>query len=514
MPKIPEYDSAISGSAKAPQAYADPNVARHAGDNLIRAGHELQKAAGAAWAIQDRSDKVELQKRLSAARADLSSEQDAAIRSGAAADPAWTKAFNEKVTDRIGQLGDGLASGSARAMAGAYGAQLSAHFMESSLQGHAVAAGIEQKATFERGLALDANAVMNDPNLAQMTLAQYEAMLDDPKGAYALIPQAQREALKAASRESLAVAAVQGTIYNLSPDLAIKQLKGGEWDDVLGPKNKAALISHAETYKRTQEDDVMRQLRVQHALKAESDRKLTNAFVNKMTDGSVSNEDIMRSPLEGPQKVTLVKLNNSMAVNLSANWQSDPKVVDEFQQRIYAPDDDPRKLTNEEVLYNAFQGRQLGRDDFLRLRAAFNDEQTRSPFGRRTQDVSNLAKRAIMSSLDAALRPDQAITGYYKWRKDLDEQIQKFRDDGKDPRVLLDPKSKDYFAAPERLQSYLPSHQLGTVPRVGADGTLRLPNGQVFKLKPGGDPNKNEDYIPIAAGNPELVDTSETDYRE
>jgi len=509
MPKIPEYKQQYEQSpVKAPRYYVDPNMARHVyGDGLMRAGSDLEKLHGHLLAQAEREDKTLIQQRLAEARSELTTAQQDAIRSGKAADPKWVEEFRSTVGERLSGITEGLKTTAASDVARVYQTQLAEHFATASIQDHSVAVGQVQKATFVRALEMDRNTVLNDPTQFGLVQSQHMAILNDPQGQYAMIPQKDRLVLAQQVNKGLALSAVQGTIRNISADEALRQLNSGQWDQYLDADNKAALLTSADTHKKARQSDAMRAARDRAFLQRQADDAKSLELVQKMASpNGVSNEDILKAGIHSHQRlVNLVNLNNSRALDQSVNFQSDPKVIDALQRRIYADDADPSKLTSPDDILRASRDRQINYKDTERMLKMLDRERTKGG-GRPAHEAALQAKKAFMRHPSAGF-PGMAETAYYNWRKDFEDRAEELRANGEDPSILWNPKAKEYMLSAERLNTYMAGSFTGrhaAVTGTPTAGAVVQRGGKAFKFN-GGDAKdpKNWSEVKIAPQIPE-----------
>jgi hypothetical protein len=125
--------------------------------------------------------------------------------------------------------------------------------------------------------------------------------------------------------------------------------------------------------------------------------------------------------------------------------------------RIRLRDGDPNKITVPDRLYDAYIAGKLSRDDFNFVRKEFLGEQTPAR-------ASLLAhKQAFLKSVAPALDRSDPLIGeidqlsrskMYLLERDIDQKIDRYIKDGKDPLDLFDRSRPDYVGKPESLERY------------------------------------------------------------
>jgi hypothetical protein len=137
--------------------------------------------------------------------------------------------------------------------------------------------------------------------------------------------------------------------------------------------------------------------------------------------------------------------------------KSNPRMLQEAFDRIHADESDPKKIRNRSELAQYMRPGGVSLTDHTRLAAEL--EASRTPEGNRflrdVQSARGTVLRMLKSSPMGDAMPQLAEEAAYRWAADLDTKIEAMRKDGKDPRELFVPSSKEYALAPERVMSYM-----------------------------------------------------------
>lgn len=178
--------------------------------------------------------------------------------------------------------------------------------------------------------------------------------------------------------------------------------------------------------------------------------------------------------------------------------KTDPKVEKAIYDRIYLPDDDPRKINSPAQLTQYFtHGLNQASVDWLTRKI---DEQGSAGGRNFSSDIKTAidsAHRRFLTSPIGLMQQDKAEDASYKFRYDLTQKIDEYRKAGKDPRGLITPGSQDFMLTPERLATYMPSTRTSV-----ADVAATFEAGKTYDFKQGrlkfkgGDPKAQINWEP------------------
>jgi hypothetical protein len=291
----------------------------------------------------------------------------------------------------------------------------------------------------------------------------------------------------------------------IDPKTADSELRSGKWDSFLDGDTKTQLFGEIRAAANAREAEAERRKKAFEKAREEKQRIVQNNFLEKMVNGTLSFEEILKSDLEpfgAGSKEAFIRMNKDAAEDKAK--KSDPVTYQRLFDRIHLPDGHAKKLTNENEL-NAYMGRGLSLSDLRDLRAEIQ--------GRGTEEgkVESDLKKGLMDVASSMLTKSDPMTGF----KDAegDEQLQKFRSwffkeyakkrqAGKTTQELLDPESPDYLG--KEIRKYTKSAEQimrETIRRSGFQ-TSNGPqynvgdvvDGYVFK---GGDQYSKENWEPV-----------------
>lgn len=442
MPRIREYISQSSAQADVPGRRASVSdfatTAGNEGQGLISAGETIMKTV-------ERQEISDVDAKLAKARAEWTVHLQERAASSEPGDMSFASKFNTDFTSYLSQLEEGVQTAAGKRAFRRGAAELGAHFTERAGLYQIQSAGAKAKQDYLSALDSNRNALLNDPTQFESISRMMDASLDDPDGPYARMPATTREELRRSTRKDLALSAVQGVI-RFEPELGLKQIKEGRWDQYLDADKKFALEKSAEVAIRAKEVEAERIARANEKAKEKEREATGNAFVAKLiTDPtSLTAEDIVNSPLEWREKL---HFNNMRQTALKPEpIRTDPAVMLDAWDRIHLPDGDPRKITKEEEVEKLFG--QITISDVNALRSEIQ--------GRRTDEgrIESDMKTGLLRTAKTMLSGTNQLTGLRDPKGD--EQYQKFlvqflpeyakqRQAGKTPQQLLDPDSPDYL---------------------------------------------------------------------
>lgn len=505
MPKLPIYEQQVRvnrGIEGRRASGSDFDVGRGLsalGEGVDRVGDTINRVA-------EQRDLSDMHAELAVIRADSSEELQRQVQSGEInAEDALDK-YNEKVSERVSQLQGRMRTRAGQNAATTYGTNLTEGLREKAFQIKAAADGALTVDNFKQAHSKNGAAIYADPTQFETVLAETEALLNDPQGPYVnRLPADKRRELIQQSREELAILAARGTIDNISPELFKKQLKAGTWDGLIPPDKLPVLDNMADEAIRARQSDEDRAYRLAERAKKEAEDKTWGAMLQRMEKpdlGGLTFKEIVTNPSLSPQLKEHMRGVLEQRLK-NPNQMSNPQVVLDVQKKIYLPPDHPDKIDDPRVVMNLYSvNNQLSQPDMKMLLADIETSKTQDALGRDLQQLTSTVHSVFMRTLVGQNPGPDLIangdTATYNWRKDALAEIERYRAEGKNPRELLDPNSKEYLGSPGRLASYL-----GTAKTAIADTAARIQtlkagditeyNGVKYRFK-GGDPADKSNY--------------------
>src|SRR3990167_4570933 len=238
MPKVREYTQQIGAEGAIQGRRAAP------GDTFALGSEIGQAFGGVADVLQDTAERQEvsdIQAKLAKARAEWTVHLAERAQATSPGDATFAGKFNEDFGAYLQQLESHTQTRAGQNAFRKGAAELSAHFVEKAGVYQAQAMGAKAKQDYLVSLDARRNELLSDPTQFQALLAAATGDLNDPTGVYAKMPAGEREKLTIQMQQELAMSAVRGLIQNGAPELAKRQLEGGQWNQFLDADKKAEL---------------------------------------------------------------------------------------------------------------------------------------------------------------------------------------------------------------------------------------------------------------------------------
>jgi hypothetical protein len=265
-------------------------------------------------------------------------------------------------------------------------------------------------------------------------------------------------------RDALALCAGEyARMSRVDPGRAIRELETPEGGHPLlaqFPQSlKDSLIQQAQeqqanNLKDTEHAALRREQKVQRASGQAENEIVANLTSEKPT--------VTRADISGNEKLTRAAKAYMLALEDRAAAPDPDETASNaaargLLDRIRLRDGDPDKITAPDQLYDAYVAGKLSRDDFNFVRKELLAERTPAP-------ASLLAhKQAFLKSVAPALDRSDPLIGeidqlgrskMYLLERDIDQKIDRYIKDGKDPLDLFDRSRPDYVGKPESLERY------------------------------------------------------------
>lgn len=301
----------------------------------------------------------------------------------------------------------------------------------------------------------------------------------------------------AEARHELAVEQMHKDI-RLDPQAALERLRTGDVDQNLTETDIKELTSTARSTRNARLAETKRQ----EALEAKELKKrreaVGNEFVEKLHNDQLTTTEVLDSELaptgENSKEHWLKMIEQKVKDEAAPPPNGGPMAV-ELLKRIYLPAGHPNKVTSmsqiESHYYADNEAERISFTDLTRLRKEF--ENARSEAGQRLGKV----KTDFTSSLSDLINPKGQMgqilrpgggQAMYQFERYVDEKVQEFRDNDKDPYKLFDPGSREYLGTPEVIKMFVPEKDFTTVERaLGTNVSLPTRNGKIntSRLKAG-----------------------------
>lgn len=444
MPRIPTYQQQTSASVGVPGGRRANINDFYSGDGGA-AGQQIAQAGEQLYDIAQRQEVSDVHAKLAKARGEWTVALQKRASEAQPGDMGFADKFNEDFGNYLAEFESGIHTQAGRDAFKRGSADLSTQFTVKASEFQAASAG--QKARQDYGVALDANrnTLLGDPTQFDAVLKSSLDALNDPAGPYARMPAQARSELAAQTRQALALSGVQGVI-NMQPELALKQLNSGRWDEYLDADKKSALINNAETGVRAKEVEKER-LQAQHDRELKKAQQATSdGFVAKLygDNPTLTTNEVIKSNLPPEQKKQWISDIEQRAK--TGPLKTDSALMIQLWDRSHLPAGDPNRLTEDEI--NTYFGRGLTAENVRVLRAEVQGRRTAE--GEIEAELKKAATDAAKTALTGTnplmgLRDPKGDENYQKFLSMFLPEYQKQRQAGKTSVELLDPNSKEYL---------------------------------------------------------------------
>jgi hypothetical protein len=503
MPKIPQYEQQIrvNRGIEGRRASADDF---DVGRGVSRLGEAVGDVAGATHREAERKDLSTLHAELATVRADAEEDLQRRVQSGEINAEDALDQYNNAVSERVSQIQNKMTTRGGQASAAARGAETTEGLRKKAFGVKAAADGALVVDNFKVAHNKNGDAIYRDPSQLQPLVAETTAFINDPNGPYALLPADKRRELLQTSRDELGILAARGMIDNVSPELFKKQLKAGQWDGLIPADKVPGLDSMADEAIRAQRSDEDRAYTLAKRAKADADDKIRDSFIQRMEKpdlGGLTFTEIAKSKLSDPDLKLRMRAVLEQRIK-NPDVTSNPQVYLDVQRKIYLPPDHPDKIDDPRVVMNLFSvNKQLGHKDLQDLMLDMERAKTQDALGRDLQTLSGQVHSTFMRSpMGQATGADliaMGDTAMYNWRKWVDSEVARVREEGGNPRDLLDPESKDYVASPGRLSTFLGTAKSTVIDQANAAKTAA--EGTIQQFKQGWGVYRGGKWQPITA---------------
>ncbi len=353
---------------------ADPDAFGALGKGVAELGGAISGVGDMLNKREEQQELSDLHAKMSETHAQFTNEWQETLRTADPGDTTIAQKFNEKFTQRMDELGEGLGTRGGRLYFQKASADLKGHFLTSAMAGQAELAGVKAKIDFTKAVQSQSSSLMNDPSSFDMVLKMQGEGVDNLVNS-GLLPRAKAEELKLSGQQELAKSAVRGWA-KLNPEEAKAQLNGGKWDNYFDGDVKKQLLGEADQEIRGKEIEAERARAEQRRALEEKRKALQNDFLVKMNDGKLSAKEILNSNLDAFGSGSKEQFLQMMKVkNEDRALKTDGEVYSNLFNRIHAPDNDPKKIKDVNEL-NKFVGNGITFSSLNQLRDEFEGKNT------------------------------------------------------------------------------------------------------------------------------------------
>lgn len=457
------------------------------GGDFTGAGRAIQGAAEGYLAQKEEDESRSVLVQQAEIRAKYAKRLDEAATSG----EDIAKIRGELDND-LAKVNEGLSTKKGVTTADYYAATTGAVFDNQAnniLVSRAYSAARVEGAKFSSALV---DRVSRDPSALESAKADINAFVDT----LSRVSPENKAKLTKEWGDDVTVAAVMGDIRR-DPTSAKKRIEENVWG--LSLKQREAALDEVTKQKnaaRVQQNYLRAEKEYQER---ERDEAARDKHFKGIMGGTTSARAILDDPdLKPATREHLISYMDARSKSLAgADKKSNPAAVRDLWMRINAPDGDPNKIYGADPIFEAVKKGQINTTDADRLNSQLansKDENNRS-FSVRLNGRLQTVSSAMRSSPVYQNQPELAAAIQNTMIAEVERESARLRKEGKNPDVLLDPDSKDYYFTPNRIKTVAEDVQKQAAQinpssvdlRTAPDAALTLSVGQPF-IDPQGVP--------------------------
>lgn len=364
---------------------------------------------------------------------------------------AGTGKLREQMNEELGKIGENFGTSRGVDTLDSQIANTNLAFDNESNAINVRRAGAEAALDANKFLTSTASLMQNNPAY----LAQAEADANAFVSTLTRVPPEKRAEIGDKLRNELNVAAVNAAI-RIDPQAAKRDIAAGDW--YLTPAQRTQAEAHAEQAIRAERADEQYAIARREKEQNDAADAARDEHFAKIIDGTATQQDIMSEPRFAAKpelREHMIMLKESRAKELATREKaSNPAVVNDLWLRINAPEGDPRKTYNADLIFQAVENGQINTTDANKLNALVagqKDENGRS-FQTRLYGRITTISAAMRSSPQYAAQPELAAAIQNQMIAEVEQKSAEMRKKNESPDALLDPGSKDYYFTPDRIK--------------------------------------------------------------
>jgi hypothetical protein len=483
MPNIPQYDVPVSESKFTPDSGGAMVTARAA-----RVTQETAKSIGDATTQQWRAlghtvaeggkllDDYVTQRDITNA-----GQQHTAISAQAAqdlpkilanaADPvqAAKDYYDKTYNPALEKINEGMMTKRSRMWAAEHSQSGAQAFMRTAIGEATAIQGARAISGFQTSIDNLGAAARSDPHNADQYMKQVDSLMDGLKGTLSAQQQITLEGHRNAMKGQVALSAAHA-LADQNPEQFKKDLAGGWGKDVLGVKEREALIHYADYQgkRQTRLNKVKSQTTIGEWVEGKIDQQTGDAKEVTPADIGAINSN---PNIHADDKPAATRFG--VAVNRVQQWM----VAHKVKGRATPPGDAAAEIDLRQRIGNAENPTTL--DQVTDAVNEYAKDPRRGISPNKAMEIAKRLKPAKLEDISHASnhpvlkgeldRAKAMITGANEpnngavkdkvdtFKLDVLRQVQERLDKGQDWKALLNPKDPDYLFTPERIATYRPS---------------------------------------------------------
>lgn len=298
MPVIRQYSRQFSDSTGPVQQRqrSGEEFGGAVGRGLAQAGAGLQDFGSALKRRDEQQEVSTLNVELSKVQADNAIELQNLMRNANPGDKDIFNEFQKKSQEKLDDIGGKLATRAGRQYFQTASAKMYENLRITTAQTQADLDGEKAVMDYTSTVNNLSASLISDPSSLPLSSEMHSQAIDNLV-AQGLLPAAQGAKLKQQGTKDLVKASIRGWA-RLNPDHAKSKIASGEYDSVLGADTKVQMLGEVEQAIRAKDIESERRLRLQEDQKEQQKLQTQNDFLEKMSQGELSTDDILSSNLQ------------------------------------------------------------------------------------------------------------------------------------------------------------------------------------------------------------------------
>jgi hypothetical protein len=382
-------------------------------------------------------------------------------------DPAVAQKFLEEVVNpRLDQMREGFNTENSTRFAETQIQHLRTHFVSKTSSDMATLAGVAAKSNINTLTNQLSNAAISDPSSLKTSLKLVEgsigAMVDSSPTLSGVNAGKLKLELTEAAQAAIVKAAAIGAI-SANPEAGLKKFSGPEYSKYISGAELRQLEQQARAVERAQRvDENYRRKNAELAKEEASDAREGEYLQQlhsddpkeraKVSAAAIANDfTLTRQARERMIGIVERELKPAAAAKISSDTAND------LISRIRAPEGDPRRITDLNPVYEAYEKGKLNKSDFKFVTDEFKNIRTPDgeELGRQQDEFLKSVKPMIDKSNPLLGKIDQSGgLQMYAFTLALKKKVEEYRKAGKDPRDLMDPSKPDFMGSPAALSQF------------------------------------------------------------
>jgi hypothetical protein len=399
--------------------------------------------------------------------AGLDGEWNKRVSSADPNDPAVREKFLEEVVNpRLEKMREGFNTERSTQFAENQIQHLRTHFVQKTGADMATLAGVAAKTNINNLTNQLSNAAMADPSSLRTSLKLVEASVGAMVESSPTMRGADAGRIKIeltdAAQAALVKAAAIGAIAK-NPEAGLAQFSKPEYAKYISGTELKQLEQQAKTVERARRVDENYALQNQKLFKQEASDNRESEYVQKLhSDDPKEKASVSAAAIAND--FTLTREARQRMINIveretrpATAAKISNETANDLISRIRAPEGDPRRVTDLNAVYEAYEKGKLNQSDFKFVTSEFKNIRTPDgeELGRQQDDFIKSVKPMIDKSNPLMGKIDQSgAMQMYAFTLALKKKVQEYRTAGKDPRDLMDPSKPDFMGSPAAMSQF------------------------------------------------------------